>query len=63
MFSWLSFEYKIAEVFDQDNLDPIRARDSFVRAGDWYKQEEANACVVHFGSLDSPFPVSLTFVF
>jgi len=36
-------EKEIAEVFDQDNLDPLRARDSFVRAGDWYKQEEANA--------------------
>lgn len=36
-------EKEIAAVYDQDGLDPAKARDSFVRAGDWYKQEDANA--------------------
>lgn len=34
---------QIAQVFQTDNLDLGRARDSFVRAGELYKQEEANA--------------------
>ena len=34
---------KIAGIYAQDGLDIARARDSFVRAGDWYKQEDANA--------------------
>ena len=37
---------QIAAVYDQDGLDPAKARDSFVRAGDWYKQEDANALVL-----------------
>lgn len=34
---------QIAQVYAQDNLDAAKARDSYVRAGEWYKQEEANA--------------------
>ena len=34
---------QIAQVYAQDNLDVAKARDSYVRAGEWYKQEEANA--------------------
>ncbi|KAJ9098035.1 hypothetical protein QFC20_006066 [Naganishia adeliensis] len=33
----------IAQIWAQDNLDIAKARDSYVRAGEWYKQEEANA--------------------
>ncbi|CAD6584013.1 MAG: vesicular-fusion protein S17 [Tremellales sp. Tagirdzhanova-0007] len=36
-------EKEIAGVYAQDGLDIAKARDSFVRAGDWYKQEDANA--------------------
>ncbi|ORY22376.1 soluble NSF attachment protein [Naematelia encephala] len=36
-------EKEIAGVYAQDGLDMAKARDSFVRAGDWYKQEDANA--------------------
>ncbi|KAL7424481.1 vesicular-fusion protein S17 [Cryptotrichosporon argae] len=36
-------EKEIANIYAQDNLDPAKARDSFQRAGDWYKQEDANA--------------------
>jgi len=36
-------EKEIAAIFATDNFDPAKARDSFVRAGDWYKQEDANA--------------------
>lgn len=34
---------QIAQIWAQDNLDIAKARDSYVRAGEWYKQEEANA--------------------
>jgi hypothetical protein len=34
---------QIAGIYAQDGLDIGKARDSFVRAGDWYKQEDANA--------------------
>ena len=34
---------QIAGIYAQDGLDIAKARDSFVRAGDWYKQEDANA--------------------
>ncbi|GFZ50964.1 Vesicular-fusion protein SEC17 [Saitozyma sp. JCM 24511] len=36
-------EKEIAGIYAQDGLDVAKARDSFVRAGDWYKQEDANA--------------------
>ncbi|KAK1922187.1 soluble NSF attachment protein [Papiliotrema laurentii] len=36
-------EKEIANIYAQDGLDLAKARDSFVRAGDWYKQEDANA--------------------
>lgn len=36
-------EKDIAQIFAQDGLDIGRARDSYQRAGDWYKQEDANA--------------------
>ena len=36
---------QIAGVYAQDGLNIAKARDSFVRAGDWYKQEDANALV------------------
>ncbi|WRT70080.1 uncharacterized protein IL334_007074 [Kwoniella shivajii] len=36
-------EKEIAGIYAQDGLDIAKARDSFVRAGDWYKQEDANA--------------------
>ncbi|KAK4689229.1 alpha-soluble NSF attachment protein, partial [Tremellales sp. Uapishka_1] len=36
-------EKEIAGIYAQDGLDIGKARDSFVRAGDWYKQEDANA--------------------
>lgn len=34
---------QIAGIYAQDSFDVGKARDSFVRAGDWYKQEDANA--------------------
>lgn len=37
---------QIAGIYAQDGLDIAKARDSFVRAGDWYKQEDANAWVL-----------------
>ncbi|RXK41486.1 alpha-soluble NSF attachment protein [Tremella mesenterica] len=36
-------EKEIAGIYAQDGLDIAKARDSFVQAGDWYKQEDANA--------------------
>jgi len=36
-------EKEIAAIYAQDGIDIPKARDSFVRAGDWYKQEDANA--------------------
>ncbi|KAI5453076.1 vesicular-fusion protein S17 [Naganishia albida] len=36
-------EKEIAQIWAQDNLNIAKARDSYVRAGEWYKQEEANA--------------------
>lgn len=36
-------EKEIANIYAQDGIDQAKARDSFVRAGDWYKQEDANA--------------------
>lgn len=39
---------QIGGIYAQDGLDVGKARDSFVRAGDWYKQEDANA-LVHMG--------------
>lgn len=36
-------EKEIAQIYAQDGLDVAKARDSFQRAGDWYKQEDANA--------------------
>lgn len=36
-------EKEIAQIYAQDGLDIPRARDSYQRAGDWYKQEDANA--------------------
>lgn len=36
---------QIAGIYAQDGLDIAKARDSFVRAGEWYKQEDANAYV------------------
>ena len=38
-------DFQIAGIYAQDGLDIAKARDSFVRAGEWYKQEDANACV------------------
>jgi len=38
---WCSFQ--IGGIYAQDGFDIAKARDSFVRAGDWYKQEDANA--------------------
>lgn len=34
---------QIGSIYAQDGFDPAKARDSYVRAGDWYKQEDANA--------------------
>jgi alpha-soluble NSF attachment protein len=34
---------QIGGIYAQDGLDLAKARDSFVRAGEWYKQEDANA--------------------
>ncbi|TXT04348.1 hypothetical protein VHUM_04115 [Vanrija humicola] len=36
-------EKEIATIYAQDGYDIAKARDSFQRAGDWYKQEDANA--------------------
>ncbi|WVQ74367.1 hypothetical protein IAR50_003967 [Cryptococcus sp. DSM 104548] len=36
-------EKEIANIYAQDGINPAKARDSFIRAGDWYKQEDANA--------------------
>ncbi|BEI84264.1 hypothetical protein CcaverHIS002_0408680 [Cutaneotrichosporon cavernicola] len=36
-------EKEIAQIYAQDGLDIAKARDSYQRAGDWYKQEDANA--------------------
>lgn len=36
-------EKEIAQIYAQDGVDVAKARDSYVRAGDWYKQEDANA--------------------
>ncbi|WVN89279.1 uncharacterized protein L203_104500 [Cryptococcus depauperatus CBS 7841] len=36
-------EKEIAQIYAQDGIDLEKARESFARAGDWYKQEDANA--------------------
>jgi alpha-soluble NSF attachment protein len=36
-------EKEIAQIYAQDGLDIAKARDSYVHAGEWYKQEDANA--------------------
>jgi hypothetical protein len=43
---------KIASIYATDQYAPAKARDSFVRAGDWYKQEDANACVIMMSTCD-----------
>ncbi|KAJ9102338.1 hypothetical protein QFC21_002738 [Naganishia friedmannii] len=50
--------FQIAQIWAQDNLDIAKARDSYVRAGEWYKQEEANAYVLAFSSHTKPPPLT-----
>lgn len=36
-------EKDIAQIYAEGGYDIRQARDSYIRAGDWYKQEDANA--------------------
>jgi alpha-soluble NSF attachment protein len=36
-------EKEIAQIYAEGGYDVRQARDSYRRAGDWYKQEDANA--------------------
>lgn len=53
-------EKEIAQIYAQDGLDIAKALDSYQRAGDWYKQEDANAYATPYAELTIEPPTSAT---